>query len=313
MYIVPLSCGLRLRPAPGTLRLSTLEGVADIDPTEWDLVSRGVRQRVLALERFLADVYGPGRVFDDGVVPWRLAYASGEFRREVAGFAPPNDVRVHVAAIDLVRDEQGEFRVRADNVRVPSGVSHVDEYPSRLLAALRAAAPHGAVDPFVVVLTPGLRSAAYFDHTLLARLLGVALAEGRDLCCYRNHVYVHTSRGRRPVDVVYRQVDDDWLDPLHFRPDSLLGCPGLLNAARAGNVTIANAVGNGVADDKFICTHMPDLIRYYLRAEPLLGNVESGRLDHPASCHMGLRVFAVNDGRDVWVLPGGRGRVARGG
>jgi uncharacterized circularly permuted ATP-grasp superfamily protein len=374
-----------------------------VEAAEWELVSRGVRQRVKALEGFLADVYGPGNCFTDGVVPWRLIYTSDKFRREVAGFAPPNGVRVHVAGIDLIRDEQGRFRVLEDNVRVPSGVSYVlenrlamtrifpalfadhrihqvDEYPSRLLGALRAAAPHGVVDPFVVVLTPGVHNAAYFEHTLLARLMGVELVEGRDLFCYRNRVYVHTTHGRRPVDVIYRRVDDDWLDPLHFRPGSLLGCPGLINAARAGNVAIANAVGNGVADDKLIYTYLPDLIRYYLGEEPVLDNVESYRLDDPdvlrwvlselgslvlkpvdgaggagivigpratpeelaevkakveenprgwmaqrpvalstspvlvgeklAPRHIDLRPFAVNDGSDVWVLPGGLTRVA---
>ena len=374
-----------------------------IDATEWDLVASGVRQRVKALEAFLADVYGQGRAFDDGVVPWRLVFTSEKFRREVIGVVPPNGVRVHVAGIDLVKDEAGRFRVLEDNVRVPSGVSYVienrlamtrtfpalfaeqrvhqvDEYPSRLLGALRAAAPHGVVDPFVVVLTPGVYNAAYFEHTLLARLMGVELVEGRDLFCYRNRVYVHTTHGRRPVDVIYRRVDDDWLDPLHFRPDSVLGCPGLLNAARSGNVTIANGIGNGVADDKLIYTYLPDLIRYYLGEEPLLDNVESHRLDDPdvlgwvlgnldqlvlkpvdgaggagivigprataeelamlkarvqanprgwlaqrpvalstspvlvgeklAPRHIDLRPFAVNDGSDVWVLPGGLTRVA---
>ena len=374
-----------------------------IDAAEWDLVSHGVRQRVRVLEAFLADVYGPGRAFDDGVLPWSLIVTSEKFRREVAGITPPNNVRVHVAGIDLIRDEQGKFRVLEDNVRVPSGVSYVlenrlamtrlfpalfsdqkihqvDEYPSRLLAALRAAAPDGAADPFVVVLTPGMHNAAYFEHTLLARLMGVELVEGRDLFCWRNRVYVHTTHGRRPVDVIYRRVDDDWLDPLHFRPESLLGCPGLVNAARHGTVTIANGIGNGVADDKLIYTYMPDLTRYYLGEEPLLDNVESYRLDDPdvldwvlgeagnlvlkpvdgaggagivigpratsaelaalrtevranprgwmaqrpvalstspvlvgerlAPRHIDLRPFAVNDGADVWVLPGGLTRVA---
>ena len=275
-----------------------------IDAMEWDLVARGVRQRVKALEAFLADVYGAGRVFADGVMPWRLIYTSPRFRREVADFSPPNGVRVHVAGIDLIRDEAGKFRVLEDNVRVPSGVSYVienrlamsrtfpalfaeqsvhrvDEYPSRLLAALRAAAPRGTQDPCVVVLTPGVYNAAYFEHTLLARLMGVELVEGRDLFCARNRVYLHTTRGQRPVDVIYRRVDDDWLDPLQFRPGSVIGCAGLINAARAGNVTIANAVGNGVADDKLVYTYIPDLIRYYLSEEPLLDNVESYRLDQP--------------------------------
>src|SRR5450756_718687 len=275
-----------------------------IDAVEWDLVSRGVKQRVLALEAFLEDVYGAGRAFDDGVVPWSLIYTSEKFRREVAGVNPPNGVRVHVAGIDLIRDEQGKFRVLEDNVRVPSGVSYVLEnrlamtrtFPALfaeqrvqqlgrvlidLVDALRAAAPHGVVDPFVVVLTPGVHNAAYFEHTLLARLMGVELVEGRDLFTWRNRVYVHTTHGRRPVDVIYRRVDDEWIDPLHFRPDSLLGCPGLINAARHGTVTIANGIGNGVADDKLIYTYMPDLIRYYLAEEPLLENVESYRLDDP--------------------------------
>ncbi|HEX7162112.1 MAG TPA: circularly permuted type 2 ATP-grasp protein [Trebonia sp.] len=267
-----------------------------IGAAEWDLVARGVRQRVRMLEAFLADVYGPGRAFDDGVLPWRLVFTSEKFRREVAGITPPNGVRVHVAGIDLIRDEQGDFRVLEDNVRVPSGVA----------------------DPFVVVLTPGVHNAAYFEHTLLARLMGAEPVEGRDLFCWRNRVYVHTTHGRRPVDVIYRGVDDDWLDPLHFRPDSLLGCPGLVNAARRGTVTIANGIGSGVADDKLIYTYMPDLIRYYLGEEPVLANVESYRLDDPdvlvgeklAPRHIDLRSFAVNDGAGVWVLPGGLTRVA---
>src|SRR5579862_9729285 len=273
-----------------------------IDASEWDLVNRGVKQRVQVLEAFLEDVYGAGRAFDDGVVPWSLIFTSEKFCREVSGITPPNGVRVHVAGIDLIRDELGRFRVLEDNVRVPSGVSYVienrlamtrtfpalfaeqrvhqvDEYPSRLLGALCAAAPHGMMDPFVVVLTPGVHNAAYFEHTLLARLMGVELVEGRDLFCWNNRVYVHTTHGRRPVDVIYRRVDDEFLDPLHFRPDSVIGCPGVINAARAGNVTIANAVGNGVADDKLVYTYIPDLIRYYLGEEPLLDNVESYRLD----------------------------------
>ena len=256
----------------------------------------------------------------------------------------------------------------------------VYSYPAELLAALGAAAPAGTPDPVVVVLTPGTANAAYFEHALLARLMGVELVEGGDLTCAGNRVYVHTTQGLRPVDVIYRRVDDDFLDPLQFRPDSVIGCPGIVNAARAGNVTIANAVGNGVADDKLIYTWVPDLIRYYLREEPLLENVESYRLDDPevlhwvlghldqlvlkpvdgaagagsssargptrppSTCsarqvtaqprdwvaqqpvalstspvligetlaprHIDLRPFAVNDGNDVWLLPGGLTRVA---
>jgi uncharacterized circularly permuted ATP-grasp superfamily protein len=275
-----------------------------IDAVEWDHISRGVRQRVLAHEAFLADVYGSGQVFADGVLPRQVVLTSQHFRREAAGLIPPDGVRVHVAGIDLVRDEQGRFRVLEDNLRTPSGVSYVvenrlamtrtfpalfaeqhvnpvDEYPARLLAALRAAAPAHAADPVVVLLTPGVYNAAYFEHTLLARLMGVELVEGRDLVCTDNKVFVHTTQGSLPVDVIYRRVDDEYLDPLHFRPDSVIGCPGLLNAARAGNVTIANAVGNGVADDKLLYTYVPDLIRYYLGEAPILPNVESYRLDDP--------------------------------
>ena len=249
-----------------------------------------------------------------------------------------------------------------------------------MLAALRASAPRAAADPYVVVLTPGVHNAAYFEHALLARLMGVELVEGRDLFCTRNRVFVHTTRGSRPVDVIYRRIDDEFLDPLHFRPDSVIGCPGIINAARAGHVTISNAVGNGVADDKLVYTYVPDLIRYYLDEEPLLPNVESYRLDDPdmlgwvlgalgelvlkpvdgagghgivigpratraelaalrrrvvadprgwvaqrpvalstspvligenvAPRHIDLRPFAINDGRDVWLLPGGLTRVA---
>jgi uncharacterized circularly permuted ATP-grasp superfamily protein len=278
-----------------------------IDAAERDLLSRGVRQRVRVLEAFLADVYGPGHAFDDGVVPWRLVYTSGKFRREVAGVTPRGGVRCHVSVIDLVRDEQGKFRVLGATAGVPSGMSDVIENrlaPSRLLSALRAAAPHGVTDPFVVVLAPGARDAA--EHTLLARLMGVELVEGRDLFCWRNRVYAQTARGWQSVDVIYRGVDDDWLDPMQFRPESSLGCPGLVNAARAGNVTIANAIGNDVADDTLIRTYIPDLIRYYLGEEPLLENAASGR-------HIDLRLFAVNDGSDVWVLPGGPAACGRDG
>ena len=374
-----------------------------IDAVEWDTVTRAVRQRVLTLEAFLADVYGAGQALADGVVPRRLVLTSAHYHREAAGIEPANGVRVHVSGVDLIRDEQGEFRVLEDNLRIPSGVSYVienrralsqtlpslfaearvrpvDDYPARLLSALRAAAPEGVADPCVVVLTPGVYNAAYFEHALLARLMGVELVEGRDLVCSANRVGMRTTQGERPVHVVYRRVDDEYLDPLHFRPDSVIGCPGIVNAARSGHVTLANAVGNGVADDKLLYTYVPDLIRYYLNQEPLLSNVETHRLDDDgvlehvlshldelvlkpvdgaggkgivigphadestldtlratvaadprgwiaqrpvalstsptligdrvAPRHIDLRPFAVNDGSDVWLLPGGLTRVA---
>src|SRR5215470_1369528 len=275
-----------------------------IDAAEWDRLTDAVRQRVQALERFLADVYGRGEVLADGVVPRRLVLTSSHFHRPAAGIVPPNGVRVHVSGVDLIRDEAGQFRVLEDNLRIPSGVSYVienrralsqtlpslfaearvtpvDDYPARLLAALRAAAPEGVSDPCVVVLTPGVYNAAYFEHALLARLMGVELVEGRDLVCSGNRVRMRTTQGEQPVHVVYRRVDDEFLDPLHFRPDSVIGCPGLVNAARAGTVTLANAIGNGVADDKLLYTYVPDLIRYYLHEEPVIPNVESYRLDDP--------------------------------
>jgi uncharacterized circularly permuted ATP-grasp superfamily protein len=374
-----------------------------IDGTEWAMVASGVSQRVRVLERFLGDIYGAGEVVSDGVIPRSVIVTSKHFQRAVAGLVPPNGVRVHVSGIDLVRGQDGQFRVLEDNVRVPSGVSYVmenrravaqvfpeafaaqhvrpvSEYPRRLLAALRAAAPSHVVDPTVVVLTPGVHNSAYFEHALLARSMGVELVEGRDLVCSGNRVKMRTTSGGRTVDVIYRRVDDDFLDPVHFRADSVLGCPGMINAARAGTVTIANAVGNGVADDKLVYTYVPDLIRYYLGEEPILANVATLRPGEPADFeqvmdrladlvlkpvdgsggkgivigpaasadelealrvsiaasprdwiaqpvvqlstaptlvgnrlrprHVDLRPFAVNNGTDVWVLPGGLTRVA---
>jgi uncharacterized circularly permuted ATP-grasp superfamily protein len=275
-----------------------------IEQAEWLVVETGVAQRIRALEAFLADIYGAGQVLADGVVPRRVVVTSAHFHREAAAIAPNNGVRVHVAGVDLIRDEAGAFRVLEDNVRVPSGVSYVMEnrramahvlpevfaatrvcpvesYPAMLLRALRAAAPVGVSEPTVVVLTPGVHNSAYFEHALLAREMGVELVEGRDLVCAGNQVAMRTTAGEKRVDVIYRRVDDEFLDPVQFRADSVLGVAGLLNAARAGQVTIANAVGNGVADDKLIYTYVPDLIRYYLDEEPVLPNVETHRLEDP--------------------------------
>jgi uncharacterized circularly permuted ATP-grasp superfamily protein len=269
---------------------------------EWDLLERGIAQRVLALEAFLGDVYNRGQVFEEGIIPKSVITTSAHFCRAASSIDPPNGVRITVAGIDLVRDELGKFRVLEDNVRIPSGVSYVienrramtqtfsalfsnhrvhpvDSYPARLLAALRLAAPSGIVDPVVVVLSPGVYNAAYFEHVLLARMMGVELVEGRDLVCRSNRVYMRMTNGERPVHVIYRRVDDDWLDPLQFRPDSVIGVAGLVNAARAGNVALANALGNGVADDKLVYTYVPDFIRFYLGEEPLIENVETYRLE----------------------------------
>jgi uncharacterized circularly permuted ATP-grasp superfamily protein len=270
----------------------------------WPTIEAGVSQRVRALEAFLADVYALGRILDDGIVPRSLINSCDHFHREAAGIEPPNGVRVVVAGIDLVRGADGEFRVLEDNLRTPSGISYVienrrtmarvfpelfashrvrpvDSYPARLLEALRAATPAGVPDPTVVVLTPGIYNSAYFEHAFLARQMGVELVEGRDLVCRGNVVYMRSTEGEQRVDVVYRRVDDEYLDPLQFKAGSVVGCPGIVNAARAGNVTIANAVGNGVADDKLLYTYVPEIIRYYLDEDPILANVDTYRLEEP--------------------------------
>jgi uncharacterized circularly permuted ATP-grasp superfamily protein len=271
---------------------------------EWAVLEAGVVQRVKALEAFLDDVYSHGHILNDRVVPRRLVTTSVHFHRQAYGVDPANGVRIHVAGIDVVRGGDGRFVVLEDNLRCPSGISYVVEnrammarifpelfgshrvrpvstYPAHLLEALRAAAPAGVNHPTVVVLTPGVYNSAYFEHSFLARQMGVELVEGRDLVCRSEVVYMRTTEGEQRVDVVYRRIDDDFLDPVHFRPDSFVGCPGILNAARAHNVTIANAVGNGVADDKLAYTYVPEIIRYYLGEEPILPNVPTYRLEDP--------------------------------
>jgi uncharacterized circularly permuted ATP-grasp superfamily protein len=275
-----------------------------IPAAEWELVEAGVVQRIRALEAFLADVYGPAEVVRDGVVPRSLITTSATFCRAAHGICPPNGVRIHLAGIDLVRDAAGVMRVLEDNVRVPSGMSYVVEnrrtmarvfpglfleqrvrpvasYPGRLLDALRWSAPARVEQPTVVLLTPGVHNAAYFEHAFLARKMGIELVEGRDLFCHEHTLYMRSVGGEQQVDVVYRRVNDEFLDPVHFRSDSVVGCPGIVNAARVGNVTIANAVGNGVADDKLTYTYVPALIEYYLGERPILPNVETYRLDDP--------------------------------
>ena len=271
-----------------------------ITAAEWAKLERGIVQRVLALEHFLADVYGEMQIIRDGVVPKRLVTSCAHFLREAAGIVPPNGVRIHVAGVDLIRDEDGTFRVLEDNLRCPSGVSYVMEnrrtmarvfpdlfatyrvrpvgdYATHLLRALRNAAATNESDPTVVVLTPGVHNSAYFEHSLLARQMGVELVEGRDMLCRDNLVYMRTTQGERRVHVIYRRIDDEFLDPVHFRHDSVLGVAGLLNAARAGNVVIANAVGNGAGDDKLVYTYVPTMIEYYLGEKPLLPNVRTYR------------------------------------
>ncbi len=272
-----------------------------IAAAEWETIEAGVAQRVRAMELFLDDVYSGAKVISDGVIPSQLVTSSSHYHRVVWGVRPPNGVRIHVSGVDLIRTPEGDVRVLEDNFRVPSGVSYVmtnrtamitalpdafanqrirgvGDYPARLLQALRKASP-STDDPNIVVLTPGVYNSAYFEHTLLARTMGVELVEGRDLECRRGKVYMRTTAGLRRVDVIYRRLDDDFLDPVFFRSDSMLGVPGLTNAVRTGGVALANAIGNGVADDKLIYTYVPDLIRYYLHEEPVVRNVDTWRLE----------------------------------
>jgi uncharacterized circularly permuted ATP-grasp superfamily protein len=271
-----------------------------IAASEWARLERGIVQRVKALEAFLTDIYGDQQIVRDGVLPKRLITSCDHFHRQAARLVPPNGVRIHVSGVDVVRDEDGVFRVLEDNLRNPSGVSYVMEnrrtmarvfpdlfakhrvrpvgdYAVHLLRALRAAAAANVADPNVVVLTPGVYNSAYFEHSLLARQMGVELVEGRDLFCRDNTVYMRTTQGERVVDVIYRRIDDEYLDPVQFNPTSVLGVAGLLNAARAGNIVIANAVGNGVADDKLVYTYLPDILKYYLGESMLLPNVDTFR------------------------------------
>ncbi|MCW2976753.1 MAG: hypothetical protein JWM06_2034 [Actinomycetia bacterium] len=267
-----------------------------IPGNEWSHIERGLVQRVRALNLFLDDVYHGQRILRDGKIPADLVFGARHFRREMIGVNPPGGVYAHVAGVDIVRDEHGEYLVLEDNLRSPSGASYmlenraamkrefaplferygvlgVDQYPQELLAGLRAVAPPAAAMPTVVLLTPGVHNSAYFEHSFLARHMGIELVEGGDLLCHDDVVYMRTTHGLQRVDVIYRRVDDEFLDPLVFHQDSMLGAPGLLNAYRAGNVTIANAPGTGVADDKAVYRYVPEMIRYYLSEEPVLANV----------------------------------------
>jgi uncharacterized circularly permuted ATP-grasp superfamily protein len=264
---------------------------------EWQRISRGLSQRLLALNLFLRDVYGDGRILKEGIVPRELVVTAQHYRREMRGLYQRPDVRISVAGTDLVRLPDGSFAVLEDNLRVPSGVSYmltnrqitkrvfpqlfvdyeiepIDHYAQALLATLRSLAPAQS-QPTIVVLTPGVYNSAYFEHAFLARQMGVELVEGRDLLVHDNIVYMRTTGGLRRVDVIYRRVDDDFLDPLAFRTDSALGVAGLFNAYRAGSVAMANAIGTGVADDKAVYAYVPAIIKFYLGEDPILPNVET--------------------------------------
>jgi uncharacterized circularly permuted ATP-grasp superfamily protein len=278
-----------------------------ITNSEWVTIEKGLTQRITALNLFLKDVYHDGKILADGVVPRDLIYTCRHFRREMQGIDIPRDTYISVVGTDLVRLEDGRFVVLEDNLRVPSGVSYmlanrmvmkrvfpnlfsnygvrqVDHYGQALLSTLRSLAPAGRSDPNIVLLSPGIFNSAYFEHTFLARQMGIELVEGCDLLVHDNVLYMRTTAGLRRVDVIYRRVDDDFLDPLAFRSDSTLGVAGLFNAYQAGNVALANAIGTGIADDKAIYAYVPAIIRYYLAEEPILSNVETFLCTHEEQC-----------------------------
>jgi len=286
----------------GTERIFPNDLLPRIIPgNEWRKIEQGLTQRITALNLFLKDIYHDGRILSDGIVPRELVYSCRHFRREMRGLNVPRDIYVSVCGTDLVRLPDGGFAVLEDNLRVPSGVSYmlanrkvlkrvfptlfrdygvfpIDHYAQALLSTLRALPPANCTarnEPCTVLLTPGVFNSAYFEHTFLAQQMGIELVEGRDLLVHDNIVFMRTTAGLRRVDVIYRRVDDDFLDPLCFRPDSSLGVPGLFNAYRAGNVTLANAIGTGVADDKAMYAYVPSIIRYYLDQDPILPSVKT--------------------------------------
>jgi uncharacterized circularly permuted ATP-grasp superfamily protein len=269
-----------------------------ITAAEWAKVEQGLTQRITALNLFLRDIYNEGRILNDGVVPREVVYSCKQYRRQMMGLQVPRNVYIAVCGTDLIRLENGEFVVLEDNLRVPSGVSYmltnrrvmkrifpqlfrsynvrpIEQYTQLLLGTLRSLAPEGRPEPNIVLLSPGVFNSAYYEHAYLARQMGIELVEGRDLVTHDNIVYMRTTSGLRRVDVIYRRVDDDFIDPLAFRPDSILGVAGLFNAYRAGNVTLANAFGTGVADDKALYAYVPDIIKYYLGEDAVLKNVET--------------------------------------
>jgi len=300
---------------------------------EWSMIERGLTQRLTAINHFLKDIYHEGRILSEGIVPRELVHSCRHYRREMRGVRIHRDIYVSVAGTDLVRLEDGRFVVLEDNLRVPSGVSYmlanrevmkrvfpglfaryhvspIAHYGQALLATLRTLGPPNRMEPTFVVLTPGVGNSAYFEHAFLAREMGVPLVEGRDLLVHDNIVYMRTTSGLRRVDVIYRRVDDDFLDPLAFRPDSTLGVPGLLNAHRAGNVSLANAIGTGIADDKALYAYIPAIIRFYLSEEPVLPNVHTYLLGSPSGRkyvleHLGeLVVKAVGESGGYGMLIG---------
>jgi uncharacterized circularly permuted ATP-grasp superfamily protein len=304
-----------------------------IDAQEWDSVQRGLKQRVQALNLFIGDLYNQRRIVKDRVVPEELILSSKTLRPQLLGFRPPRDVWCHISGVDLVRDGDGTIYVLEDNLRCPSGVSYVlenrelmkrtmpqvfegmsvspvEDYPERLLETLLSCAPPTHQRPTAVLLTPGMYNSAYFEHTYLAQQMGIELVQGSDLLVRNGFVYMCTTHGLRRVDVIYRRIDDDFLDPRVFRPDSALGVPGLMEVYLAGRVTLANAPGTGVADDKAVYAYVPEMIRYYLGEDPLLANVptyvccDPVQRDHVLSKLHELVVKPTNESGGYGILMG---------
>lgn len=270
---------------------------------EWDHVEKGIQQRLKALNMFLKDIYNDQQIIKDGIIPAALIASCPHFLKEAVGIKVPHDIYVHISGIDLIRGNDGKFYVLEDNLRTPSGVSYmlenrevtkrifpdmlaqnqvrmVNNYPVKLLNILSSLSPRPVDQPNVVILTPGVYNSAYYEHTFLARTMGIPLVEGRDLVVDNQKVFMKTTAGLQPVDVIYRRIDDDFIDPLVFRPDSVLGVPGIMSAYRKGNVVLVNAIGNGVADDKAVYAYVPDMIKYYLNEEAILSNVPTYRMEN---------------------------------
>lgn len=283
----------------GTERIFPFDPFPRIIPAEeWAVIDQGLRQRIQALNLFLQDIYSDRRILKEGIVPEELVKTSKHNRSEFSGLKLPHDTYIHICGTDLIRDNDGRYCVLEDNGRCPSGVSYmlenrvamkrtypdlyrrlhverVADYPVELLKTLKSVSPRQQDNPVCVLLTPGQYNSAYFEHTFLAQQMGIEIVEGRDLIVQNDRVYMHTTRGLVQVDVIYRRIDDDFLDPKFFRADSILGVPDLMKAYRAGNVTLVNAVGTGVADDKATYAYVPDMIRFYLSEEPVLPNIET--------------------------------------
>ncbi|PZX95152.1 circularly permuted type 2 ATP-grasp protein [Flavobacterium aquariorum] len=274
-----------------------------ITKAEWSEVETGIKQRLKALNLFLEDVYNGQHIIKDGIIPASLVASCPHYIQEVHGIKVPHNIHVHIAGIDLIRGAKGEFYVLEDNLRCPSGVSYmlenreitkrifpdmltsnkvsmVGNYPMIFHNILVSLSPRNVPNPNVVLLTPGVYNSAYYEHTFLARQMGIPLVEGRDLVVNNNKVYMKTTSGLQQVDVIYRRLDDEYLDPLVFKPESTLGVPGLISAYRHGNVALVNAVGNGVADDKAVYAYVPDMIKYYLNEEPILKNVPTYQMEN---------------------------------